>query len=462
MNLKRHRDGKTVLPPTMLRIDRYLTEAGRTRYTFEELRPSPIRPVTFNKTIEDVDAKHLLDVRGKIDKLFHSPEDWTDQENRIDFFEQLRQWSGIIYDELVSKNEEVNRFFATLRSPLLINTNDPDLPWELLHDGNEFLGLKTIVGRQLVLEKKVTYAGIGSSISPSFLFVANPTNDPLLPESIPETDALINEVKKSLPGAHTEYLFGDCADCAEVKLQIRSGKYDFIHYSGHIDFHTKKEVGSLRLADGPLYTDAVSLHLEAHINPKRHPIVFLNGCTSATSQSVARGFLEGGAMAVLGTLHRVPDGEAKDFALCFYNWLLRGGSIGEATRKARRETKWAGMSYIMFGNPCLRSFTQLNHQEAELLEEAGLTKFYNSKRDWYTQICDSHYKAAANTLNLLREPEPSTVVNLLGKFLLHCPVLAAHKDAAENQGEDFNDGLVLPFAKMIVDEYLRESYAEVD
>ena len=60
-----------------------------------------------------------------------------------------------LYNELLPTEdpdiEELRKALRELSTPLLISTDDPDIPWELLYDDEdgEFIGLKYDVGRSL-------------------------------------------------------------------------------------------------------------------------------------------------------------------------------------------------------------------------------------------------------------------------------------------------------------------------
>jgi CHAT domain-containing protein len=78
------------------------------------------------------------------------------------------------------------------------------------------------------------------------------------------------------------------------------------------------------------------------------------------AEGLASAFIYGGARGCVGSLWPIYDDPAADFALHFYNNVIRGHMIGEALRLARRRIKkdhkdqitWA--AYVLYGDPTLR------------------------------------------------------------------------------------------------------------
>jgi hypothetical protein len=89
--------------------------------------------------------------------------------------------------------------------------------------------------------------------------------------------------------------------------------------------------------------------------------VFANACESDAPEftfeqdrSFGRAFYTKGAAAFLGTLGKVPEGPAFEFADAFYEALVgaAGGDVGEAFRVARDKMKvHPGVVYALYGNP---------------------------------------------------------------------------------------------------------------
>jgi hypothetical protein len=238
--------------------------------------------------------------------------------------------------------------------PLLIATDDPRVPWELINEegGDDFLGLKFDIGRRLV-------SGVGGAVArhqsisrPTALVVANPTED--LPETEIEARAVVQFLERR--GVRCSFLEGKEATFPVFLDQIRKG-HKLIHFAGHIRYDDIAREYALVLHDGKVFTaSAVRSHLRSR------PVVFLNGCESGVVvKGLTEAFLAGGARAVVGALYRIPDGGAQMFAKAFYDAALSGRcGIGCAVRQARLAVKgktglgatWA--SFALYGDPTLR------------------------------------------------------------------------------------------------------------
>ena len=247
------------------------------------------------------------------------------------------------------------------RTPLILSTNDAELPWELFHDGETFLMLKHPTSRQLLSTTRARKKAAPTHLGKTFLFVTNPKGD--LPEAYTEAEQLLDifETVAEEQNLSVRLLVGDRARKTAV-LQALSDGYDVIHYSGHA------ETGSLLLAEGALTADEISKAAAGH------PFIFLNACWSARGsmeadslphaglavRDLASAFILGGAAALVGTLWPVFDASSRQFAEKFYELALTGVPVGEALRQTRlwvrdhfpNDPLWA--SYVFYGDPNLR------------------------------------------------------------------------------------------------------------
>ncbi|MBU0490224.1 MAG: CHAT domain-containing protein [Chloroflexi bacterium] len=259
-----------------------------------------------------------------------------------------------------------------LDTPLVISTNDDRLPWELLHDGADFMALKHAVGRQLAAPgqaRRIESREPGRTWKA--LFIANPTGD--LDAAAEEADDLADLVQKLLGIEPPHVLWHRRATRKAVLGALSSGEYDLIHYSGHAFFDQDDPKSSSLILSG---NEALTAH-EIQENLNGQPIVFLNACESArggtidadaetylayaglTAQGLASAFILGGALAFVGTLWVTYDDASGRLARHFYQRALRGQAIGEALRWARERIReeapddpiWA--SSALYGNPGL-------------------------------------------------------------------------------------------------------------
>lgn len=258
-------------------------------------------------------------------------------------------------------------------SPLLIDAGDPELPWELAHDGEDYLALKYAVARRFLLAQPPRRNPEPPRRPFASLIIGNPTGD--LPGADREVEELVRLLQATPGTAPPRILMRRRATRSAVLGELASGAYDLVHYSGHAFFDTRKpaadEPGGLLLAQDEVLTGA-----EIAANLGGRPFVFLNGCETARQQAgpgvdgpdglaylgrnsagLAAAFVRGGAQAATGALWPLADPDAPDFVLAFYRAALRGVPAGEALRQARRTARaadpasllWA--SFAFYGDP---------------------------------------------------------------------------------------------------------------
>jgi hypothetical protein len=58
---------------------------------------------------------------------------------------------------------------------LIIKTDQQDIPWEIMHDGENFLSLKFPIARQIMTRENMRKNEKTSNKIPKILFITNPT-----------------------------------------------------------------------------------------------------------------------------------------------------------------------------------------------------------------------------------------------------------------------------------------------
>jgi hypothetical protein len=271
--------------------------------------------------------------------------------------------------------DTMQRLVADADCSLTIATDDLELPWELMHDGEEFLCLeqpltRMPLGRAFPRRRRLSFPVQGDRVRALFV-AADPAGD--LPGAVAEVDAVTSALQERWGSSlKIEVLKGSDASGRRLNEELRSGAYQLVHYAGHAAFDRHNpERSALLLHDRELFfAQKVQRILEGR------PLVFLNACeTSATAnerddpattyiaaeaQGLAAAFIYGGASACVGSLWPVYDDTAARFAIVFYNALFEGNRIGEALRLARQQVRegyrdrvtWA--SYALYGDPTVR------------------------------------------------------------------------------------------------------------
>jgi len=255
---------------------------------------------------------------------------------------------------------------ATARN-LVLHLDRPllGIPWELLHDGDQFLGRRFHIGR-LVSEQEAASSLQRRMQAPlSVLIVADPGGD--LPAARREAEELGEALEGVGPFGRVTMLVGDVS-LRTVRDEL--GRHDVLHFAGHAEGGGAGASGGLRLRDGEL-TAALLEQLRGRIDLPG--LVFLNGCTSSDDTQrlaagspaglagVASAFLLGGSRHVVGTLWEVRDEVARQHAGTFYRRLAAGETIGAALADGRdtviadhgeESLLWA--AHVLYGDPTWR------------------------------------------------------------------------------------------------------------
>ncbi|MCB9533426.1 MAG: CHAT domain-containing protein [Myxococcales bacterium] len=255
---------------------------------------------------------------------------------------------GLLYDELVPlPAKRWLRAGAASTLTLSLPTSLLDLPWEILHTGDDFLCLVVAMGRVVQLEEVPPRRR--STAAARVLVVSDP--DGGLDGAYDEGMVLRSRLPE-LCGAAVTFRSGD-VDASYVRRRARDA--DVLHFAGHID------AAGWRMSDGAFSADDVARLSDSAPLPR---LVYANGCRGgsegpgSTSGPLVLAWLRGGVEHHLGPLFDVPDPLARQYALAFYGALASGAAIGEAVRLARLEvaarsgigaTPWA--AFVLYGDP---------------------------------------------------------------------------------------------------------------
>lgn len=235
--------------------------------------------------------------------------------------------------------------------PLLIRSNESVIPWELLHDGTDFLGLSHELARRTFVKRRVA---VGRTIDRvrRTLVVGDPRGD--LPEARAEAEQLAAWLGER--GVERTVLLGAEATLLRIITELTPGDYDLLHYCGHVAAPFGTTHVGLLLHDNQLL-DARALEPLARSGVP--PTVFVNGCASADRLgNLCVSFMEAGAKVVVGTRYPVGEEPARRFAERFYADIIAGATAGAAIHSARRAVRrgpaldWS--AFVLYGDPLTR------------------------------------------------------------------------------------------------------------
>jgi len=301
-------------------------------------------------------AEVPLSVMG-LDALGQKFEPFLKGESSARFVDEIQERGEALFGESLSERAR-QHLAATGLCYLRLHLDDElvHLPWELMHDGQGFLGLRFAVGRMVTARSDVSpYEGTTGEDSGAghVLVVSNPTGD--LRAAAREGEAVAKLLGDRFSG-EVRHLAGPVN--REALLKNLTG-CRLLHFAGHAVEASAEAPGGLELADGVVLPEEAAASLGA----PPPALVFANSCHSATSagwKATARGvfnlasaLLMRGARHYLAPMWAVPDDDALNFSLRFYEQALAGVPLGEAVRQARkslRDPSSAG-GYVLYGEP---------------------------------------------------------------------------------------------------------------
>jgi tetratricopeptide (TPR) repeat protein len=217
------------------------------------------------------------------------------------------------------------------------------LPWEYLHDSDDFLALH---GRFLL--SRVPH-GLGQMEPPPaplplriLVIIAAPDDQKPLDteEEIGVVQAALDEAVRA-GRVRVEYL--DDATLPAIGDTLRSFRPHVLHYTGHGSYDPQKEQSYLALEDDSGKTRPASIaELRPHLKDARDlRLVVLSGCQTARTsdvdafRGVATGLLQESIPAVLAMQFSILDQSGIKLAEVFYAALAQGDTPTEAAQRVR-------------------------------------------------------------------------------------------------------------------------------
>jgi CHAT domain len=307
---------------------------------------------------------------------------------------QAQEAGGLLFCLIVPNDVQIELADDDLFVEIGVDEALLEYPWELLHDGSEFLCLKHSVGRfvnvtRAAIPNQKRPAPIG--VSPlSVLLISVPAPQPrqigkqvLSYEPLSgvdeETEAIADAITGLGPIADLQILRGKDATWSAAANALKAKRYHIVHYTGHAYFDSSTPMNSSLVLDDQ---DMTTGHIRGFCRNAPPVLFFINGCESTVGRGVgnewkdrydifglARAFLETGAY-LLGSRWRVNDKGAAAFSKAFYKEILAGQPLGRAVREARKACKsslandfaWASYVYTAIRASV---FARLNRQDRQ-------------------------------------------------------------------------------------------------
>ncbi|MBI2934794.1 MAG: CHAT domain-containing protein [Chloroflexi bacterium] len=264
------------------------------------------------------------------------------------FYDSARRFGQVLYRSYFPS--EPRGHFEELLSEagcvyLLVLPHDQDslIPWEVMHDGRDFVCLETPVAR--VTRGDVTGAQVPLGVR-DVLVVGHAGSGS---EELGQVEKEVERVSEAITESGlTAKIISPNASKQQVLESLKTQSYQILHYAGHSRYLADAPDSSHLILDKPL-----AAHELARL--QRAPrLVFLNSCSSGQAGSLEAGnegiqvttnriglahaFIRAGTPYVIGMLWRISDNGGFVLAQEFYKQLGNNVLPPEALRIARRNT----------------------------------------------------------------------------------------------------------------------------
>lgn len=232
-----------------------------------------------------------------------------------------------------------------------------NFPFELLHDGDDFLSLKYSFFRYPTNMQNAPAFRFSGSLKRALLVASNPGGN--LP-NIPEVSDEIEVIKKIFKMGDIQC---DTIDVEEASLEsvihlLETGSYDIVHIACHAEFDSKyPDKSSIILGDTFNNCQRLSaLSLRKYFRDAKVQFAFLNCCHSAKqgtlndSAGMVDAIVRGGVPSVIGMQWPIDSMIAVEIAKTFYSKFIQGDTPDSALRKTRKFIGsiygWENLSWV--------------------------------------------------------------------------------------------------------------------
>jgi CHAT domain len=347
--------------------------------------------VFLGRSVVDLATKRTLLLRLHALTADTEKNDWTDASE-----ESLRRIGHQLFALFVP--QEVQRLISEhpTAAAIVLEVQDHDIPWELLHDEQDFIGNRLSLGRKTMRPDREGPPQGRARLRA--LIVGDPRGD--LPSSAKEANALEESITEALRRLSQRFnfdyevrvLIGETATKAEVVLDgllDPEQPFDIFHFAGHAHLDTSDpDRTALELADSELRAFEVRRLTST-------PMVFVNACKAGFSQEelspafgaisgFAADFMAGGASSYVAPLWAVRDDIARDVAVEVYEALIEGETVGQAILRGKHSRSHPDcLAYVLFGDPNGRlAVFSPSLTSGPFVNEAGIEHIIELEREY--------------------------------------------------------------------------------
>jgi len=297
----------------------------------------------------------------------------NDQASKVNQLRSLQKIGQLLWNQLLSRS--IKEKLKSLQPCILTISLDEELvyiPWELVFDGIDFLGLKFNLGRLVRSRGEpalLEYRNLSDNLR--MLILADPNAN--LKSAYSEGLNIKNQFNHPPKKVYVDFKSTNI-DKNYIKKNIYD--YDIVHFAGHCEFDKKeaKDSGWV-LSDGVFKIEDI---LKMGYSCSLPALVFSNACHSAqvyplknntaaslldneyqrANYGIASAFLFAGVRHYIGSIRKIEDNASLLFATEFYAKLISGLSVGESLRLSKlklvKEYGLEGLhwvNYLLYGDP---------------------------------------------------------------------------------------------------------------
>lgn len=278
-------------------------------------------------------------------------------------------------------------------------TNEIKIPWELMHDGKNFLCLEHPLGISPMGKRRFPDMDTKIKDKTRVLFITDTKDD--LPETREETEKIASILDGYDKVEHMILMSKD-ATYSNVRSLLLHQHFDIIHFATHAKFNdTAAEESGIVLHDGILK----ARELYNTLAPEPPWLVFMNSCESGKSKDLtymekhgeltgmALAFCGAGTSIYIGTTCLVNDTSASQIAINFYRHLMNHTGVGESLRKAKLEFRdkyredYSWCSFVLYGDPTLKIEVQAEEPRKKLDLEEQVRDYMKRTKNFTISQC---------------------------------------------------------------------------
>ena len=278
----------------------------------------------------NIDIKNLDAIIKKIN--FNILNDYVKNGPKKENLKDLKNTSYELYNILGFY--ELNKYFKNLKKNefnylnLILDKETNMIPFEVLHDGKDFLSDFIIFSRNFI---EFSHSNQFESLNlknDNFAVVGNPSESEDIYDDVINECNFISEIVNTeleLLGPYTK------SNINKIELIQLLNISSFFHFSGHFKDENEKQGWFLK-------DDIFSSN---DINSISHSpdFIFSNSC-GVTNDAFIYKFVEKGSKTIISTIGNLPSKRAVEFSKIFYKYFInKHNSVGQSILMAIRESK---------------------------------------------------------------------------------------------------------------------------